>query len=197
MTSSRDSHPNAPALAGAILSEGGQSMPDLWRIVHSNANLCVRFIKSGRTNREVTIAELIGEAQDKIRSQFQSLEAQAWIKLCTAAGNTQIGAAMVSWCMNATPAQVWAAWKELERSMPFDEIFFLAARNMNQEFLFVERKLSAYVSHYYADRLKMYVSLAAHPNEIECNMTPAQLSSLPRELADFLAHPAVNIVGRV
>lgn len=195
MTSNRDAHPNAPALAGAILSEGGQSMPDLWRIVHSNANLCARFIKSGRTKREVAIAELIGEAQDKIRSQFQTLEAQAWIKLCKAAGNTQVGAAMVSWCRDATPAQVWGAWKELELSVPFDEVFFLAARSTNPEFLFVDRQLSAYVSRYYADSLRTYVSLAARPNEIEFNMTAAQLSSLPRELTDFLAHPAVNIVG--
>lgn len=196
MTSNRDSHPNAPALTGAILSEGGQSMPDLWRIVHSNANLCARFIKSGRTNREVTIAELIGEAQDKIRSQFQTLEVESWINLCKAAGNTQVGAAMVSWCRNATPAQVWAAWKELELSMPFDEIFFLAARSMNHEFLFADRTVSSYVSRYYADSLRTYVSLAARSNEIEFNLTPAQLSSLPRELSGFLAHPAVKIVGR-
>lgn len=58
---------------------------------------------------------------------------------------------------------------------------------MKTEFLFVAEKRSAYVPLYYTESLRASISLAARPKEVESNLRPLQLSSLPPELYAFLS----------
>ncbi len=186
--------PNTPALSGAILSTGGQSLPDLWRILHSNANLCARFVKGGQGQRKASISELIGDAEITIRRELQSIAAPSWERLCEAAGWTQIGAATLSWCNGASAEQVWRAWNKARVSLPADDVFFIAAQSMNEIFLFDGQTLSSFLPLFLTERAKGYVSLAARSAQILMDCTPNQLHLMPREFQDFLSHPDIQFV---
>src|SRR5690606_34613997 len=144
-----------PALAGAILSQGGQSLPDLWRIQHSNANLLARFVKTAQPQRAAGISALVGEGETTIRRELQSVPAASWMSLCAAAGWTHVGAASLSWCDGASEAEVWHAWTEATPAgLPPEDVFFIAARSMTPVFLFETQTLSSLVPHLIADKIK-------------------------------------------
>lgn len=182
-----------PALAGAKLSKGGQSLPDLWRIQHSNANLFARFVRTGQPQRAASISALIGEGERAIRQELQSIPAASWASLCAAAGWTHVGAASLSWCEGASEAQVWQAWTEATPSAAAPEdAFFIAARSMNPAFLFEDQTLSSFVPQLLADTMKVYVSLAARCEQVSMDCSPAALHALPREFQQFLSHREIK-----
>ncbi|SAI66878.1 Uncharacterised protein [Bordetella ansorpii] len=186
--------PSKPALAGAILSQGGQSMPDLWRIQHSNANLFARFARTSPPQRAAGVSALIGEGEISIRRELQSIPAASWASLCAAAGWTHVGAASLSWCDGASDEQVWQAWTEATPSVPKEDAFFIAARSMNPVFLFEDQTLSSVVPHLLADRMKVYVTLAARPEQVTVDCTPAALHALPKDFQQFLSHPEIKLI---
>ncbi|MBL3561513.1 hypothetical protein [Rhodovulum sulfidophilum] len=77
-----------PSLANAILSEGGQSLPDLWRILHSNTDLWVRFAAINGAKDEGSTLRTVAQAEEALRKELMSVEAIAWQALCAAAGWT-------------------------------------------------------------------------------------------------------------
>ncbi|WP_144637223.1 hypothetical protein [Bordetella genomosp. 13] len=195
MNTQTDIESSKPALAGAILSKGGQSMPDLWRIQHSNANLYARFVRTGQPQRAAGISQMIGEGEATIRRELQSIPAASWVSLCAAAGWTHVGAASLSWCDGATEEQVWQAWTEATSSVvPTGDAFFIAARSMNPVFLFEERTLSSFVPHLLADEMKVYVSLAARCEQVSMDCSPAALHALPKDFQQFLSHREIKLV---
>ncbi|MCD0501592.1 hypothetical protein [Bordetella petrii] len=184
-----------PALAGAILSKGGQSLPDLWRIQHSNANLFARFVRTGQPQRAASISALIGEGEITIRRELQSIPAASWASLCAAAGWTHVGAASLSWCDGASEEQIWQAWTEASPSaMPFEDAFFIAARSMNPAFLFEGQTLSSFVPHLLVDKIKVCVSLAARCEQVSMDCSPAALHALPKDFQQFLSHREIKLV---
>ena len=193
MNTQRNLKTNTPALSGAILSTSGQSLPDLWRILHSNANLCARFVKNGQASRKASISELIGDAEATIRKELQSVAASSWERLCEAAGWTQIGAATLSWCSDATAEQVWRAWEETTMPMPADDVFFIAAKSMNETFLFDGSTLSSFLPLFFTERIRAYVSLAARSEQILMDCTSNDLHAMPRDFLDFLSHSDVRL----
>ena len=184
-----------PALAGAILSKGGQSLPDLWRIQHSNANLFARFVRTGQPRRAASISALISEAEITIRQELQSIPATSWVNLCAAVGWTHVGAASLSWCDDASEEQVWQAWTEATPSTaPPEDAFFIAARSMNPVFLFENQTLSSFVPHLLVAKMKVYVSLAARCEQVSMDCSLAALHALPKDFQQFLSHQAIKLV---
>lgn len=184
-----------PALAGAILSKSGQSLPDLWRIQHSNANVFARFVKTGQPQRAASISAMIGEGERAIRRELQSIPAASWVSLCAAAGWTHVGAASLSWCDGASEEQVWQAWAEATPSaVPREDAFFIAARSMNPAFLFENQTLSSFVPHLLAANMKVYVSLAARCEQVSMDCSPAALHALPKDFQQFLSHREIKLI---
>lgn len=194
MNSQNGFEPSKPALSGAILSKAGQSMPDLWRIQHSNANLVARFVRTGQPQRAAGISALVGEAETTIQRELQSIPATSWERLCEAAGWTQVGAASLSWCDGASDEQVWRAWENATPSTPGGDAFFIAAKSMNGKFLLEDETLSAFVPHLLTDKMKVYVSLAARSEQVLMDCSPAALLAFPKDFQDFLSHRDIKLV---
>jgi hypothetical protein len=194
MNTQSATEPSKPALAGAILSKGGQSMPDLWRIQHSNANLFARFVRTAQPQRAAGISALIGDGEIAIRRELQSIPAASWASLCTAAGWTHVGAASLSWCDGVNEEELWQAWTEATPSAASPEdAFFIAARSMNPMFLLEDRTLSAFVPHLLADKMKVCVSLAARCDQVSMDCSPAALHALPKDFQQFLSHREIKL----
>jgi len=183
-----------PALAGAILSQGGQSMPDLWRILHSNANLRVRFVKTAQPRRAAGVSALIGEGETTIRRELQSIPAASWASLCAAAGWTYVGAASLSWCDGVREEQLWQAWTQATSSAPIDDVFFIAVRSMNSAFLLDGQTLSAFIPHLWTDKMKVYVSLAVRSEQVSMDCSPAAWHALPKDFQAFLSHREIKFL---
>ncbi|SIS67063.1 hypothetical protein [Paracoccus saliphilus] len=189
-----DAYTNTPALKGAVLSESGKSLPDLWRIVHANASIAVRFTMNSNERRKESINKMLSEAETTLMRELQSVPAESWGRLCEASGWTQIGASFLSWCSEATEQKIWYGWEKACTSLSPDPVFLIAARLNNPKFLLSERRLSSALTDEHINYIQLCVSIAARPGSIKMDCSLEQLNSLPDAFLKFLSHPKIGLM---
>ncbi|MDD7971400.1 hypothetical protein [Roseinatronobacter alkalisoli] len=88
---------------GAVCLNNGMTLPYVWVSLHLNARLEIQLLSEPRVSRE---RDRFAQEIVTLLKGFETVEAEHWIRFCTAAGQTTYGAVAQSWCKGATLAQV-------------------------------------------------------------------------------------------
>jgi hypothetical protein len=93
---------------GPMLLGNDTTLPRLWDWLHNNAMRWAHLYRSSPGHRN--LAQLDQVDRDNL-ALLQDCPAARWTMLCRAAGVTELGAAALSWCSEATEAAVWEMWR--------------------------------------------------------------------------------------
>lgn len=182
---------NSPfALDGAVLSAGGRSMPDLWRIFHSNTTMLIRFSSLEVADGMQAADKMVADAEHQLCQELASIPAKDWIALCTASGWTLTGAAALSWCKDATDYQLWDLFRKALPVPEANPAFIRATRLINPALLPQGKRLS---DMFYSAKNDSYAVCAAcvvNASTVLVDYPPEQI----KQLAYFLP-PFLNALG--
>jgi hypothetical protein len=184
----------AATLRGARVSGGGRALPELWRALHGNTALIVRFSQSGTRRGDGSTLRMIADAEVGFTQDLMTVPADDWAALCAAAGWTETGAAALSWCKGAVPQVVWQAFRATGQMPAADAAFLRAARLMRPDHLPKGLTLSTLFAAAGQDIHAVCLALAARPGLTRLDYSPAELATAPQGLRDFLAAPAIGLL---
>jgi len=135
-----DGHKATNALDGAILLGGRTSLPDTWRILHSNANIAIEAISARDNSRG--IHDMLEKADTALLKSLEECNIEHWAWLCEGAGWTIVGAAALSWCRGVQAAQVWSAWAKSGYPLAPTPHFLRTTRQINPKIILTGSALS-------------------------------------------------------
>ncbi|MGH1367773.1 MAG: hypothetical protein ACRBCL_04095 [Maritimibacter sp.] len=184
------------ALRGAILSESGTSLPDLWRIFHANSQLIERFSSADTSRGNGSTLKTIADAEDTLRQELMSVQASDWSALCHAAGWTLTGAATLSWCKGVTTGDVWGAWAATNEQPEASAMFLRAARALHPACLPKGLTLSQLLEATQNDLNATCATVAMRQGGVRMDLSASDLDRMPAYFAAFLADPAIGLLAR-
>jgi len=129
--------------------------------------------------------------QREMLPQFKSIDAKQWTNLCSAAGWTETGAALLSWCSGAQASDVWEGFSHASSELSADPVFLRAARLVQSDFLPAGNTLSAVVSNAQGNYYALCAALVARRGSIILDYPASEVAEMPEPFRNFLVHPMV------
>ncbi|MFM2391813.1 MAG: hypothetical protein RLZZ437_3368 [Pseudomonadota bacterium] len=182
----------ASTLRGARLSKAGQSLPDLWRMLHGNTALIVRFASADTSRGNGSTLRAVATAETGIKQDLTSVPAVDWANLCAAAGWTETGAAALSWCKDVEADVVWAAFAATGCLPVADAAFLRAVRLVRPELLPSGLTLSALFAASQGNYFAVCAAFGARPGTVRIDYGPDQMAAAPPFFLAFLASPQIG-----
>lgn len=179
---------------GAVCLNNGMTLPYVWVSLHLNARLEMQLLSEPRMSRE---RDRFAQEIVTLLKGFEAVEAEHWIRFCTAAGQTTYGAVAQSWCKGATLAQVLDGWRASGFPLkPLPE-YERPARFINPALLPDSRKLSGLIEAARPDSLALCAMIAHSDTPLDFDLPLDWLKSITDpQLAAFLKSRMLRIKDR-
>ncbi len=118
-------------LSGAFLPNGKTSLPEIWRILHSNARLEFELAVDDPKG----LRAMLNSANNELLKLLETCPIERWRLLCEGAGWTEIAAAALSWCDGANEQHLVNAWNSIGATIMPTAVFAQSARLVHINFI--------------------------------------------------------------
>lgn len=173
----------AEPTAGPMRLGNDTTLPRLWDWLHNNAMHWAHIYRSSPGHRN--LAQLDRVDRDNL-ALLQDCPAARWTMLCRAAGVTDLGAAALGWCAEATEAAVWEMWRAAEPGLEPSPEFLRPTRLLAPAIAPNSPRLSDLLRRAKDDALVLCVLIAASEQPLDFDLPLDTLRSADPRLAAFL-----------
>lgn len=173
------------AYAGAIVLSRKSTLPKIWQWLHDNATQWEIMSRDGESSKNLL-------ALDRIDRETLGLlgecPAEAWLKMCSGTGATQMGAVGLSWCRDARLADVWDMWTASQVPLKPTPVYRRPARMLNPALVGDETSLRRIVDRAKSDIFTACVHAARAGQNIVIDIPTSEIRTVPSVVASFVLY---------